>query len=465
MEGGAVLATLDLHDHVHLFKAYTELRMQENREVRIVLAKGNNTVNSRMATSGLSARVYANGSWGFASNPELTADAAGSVIRAATDNAMFLDAKVPQGRGPLPVVSSASDNDFSTAKPRLSQRELGDFVREVDEHLVRTYPRLASRTLSLYCLDMEKTLLTSDGSYAHSMIPRSTIGVSLSLETADGPVELSRTYGGFGQFEDVLTSPASMYAEMDEQYQHLARKAEGVFADAGAKTCVLDGDMVGLLAHEAIGHTTEADAVLNGSIASQYLNKEVASPLVTLVDCANTCMGRTLPVPVYIDDEGTRAEDAVIIDHGILRGYLHSKESASLLGFAPTGNARAFTFSDEPLIRMRNTAILPGTSSLAEIIESIDDGYYLVKSSNGQADFTSEFMFGITLGYEIKNGKLGRAIRDTTISGVAFDLLKTVSMVSSEMKWSRASWCGKKQQITVGMGGAALKCRVNIGGR
>ena len=99
------------------------------------------------------------------------------------------------------------------------------------------------------------------------------------------------------------------------------------------------------------------------------------------------------------------------------------------------------------------------------MISSIEDGYYLIRPSNGQADTTSEFMFGVVLGYEIKNGKLGRAILDTTISGLAFDVLKTVTMVSNDMKWLVSGMCGKKQPMPVGMGGPAIKCRVNIGGR
>jgi TldD protein len=90
----------------------------------------------------------------------------------------------------------------------------------------------------------------------------------------------------------------------------------------------------------------------------------------------------------------------------------------------------------------------------------------LKRATNGQADLTSEFMFGVNCGYEIRNGRLGRAIRDTTISGVAFDMLKTVTHVGDEFKWSGAGgWCGKKQPIAVGMGGPAIKCRVTIGGR
>ena len=143
---------------------------------------------------------------------------------------------------------------------------------------------------------------------------------------------------------------------------------------------------------------------------------------------------------------------------------MHNKESSVLFGVPPTGNARAYTFADEPLIRMRNTAILPGHDKLGDMIASIEDGYYLLRPSNGQADSTSEFMFGVTLGYEIKNGKLGRAITDTTISGVAFDMLKSVTMVSDEMNWTCAGMCGKKTLIPVGMGGPSIKCRVHLGG-
>ena len=144
---------------------------------------------------------------------------------------------------------------------------------------------------------------------------------------------------------------------------------------------------------------------------------------------------------------------------------MNSRETAEHFSMKPQGNARAYLFSDEPLIRMRNTAILPGTSSLEDMIASIDDGYFLTETNNGQADTTGEFMFGIGMGYEIKNGKLGRAIRDTTISGVAFDMLKTVDMLSSDMVWTCSGMCGKKQPMPVGMGGPAVKCKVTIGGR
>ncbi len=113
---------------------------------------------------------------------------------------------------------------------------------------------------------------------------------------------------------------------------------------------------------------------------------------------------------------------------------------------------------------MRNTAILPGTDRLDDMIASIDDGYYLIRPSNGQADSTSEFMFGVTLGYEIKTARLAGHKRYDYLR-VAFDMLKTVTMVSPDMKWLSSGMCGKKQPIPVGMGGPAIKCKVTIGGR
>ncbi len=433
--------------------------------MNITFVRGNNTLNSRSSTGGISARVYRSGSWGFASHPVLSAENVKAVLRAAADSALFLDSREKKNRGPLPADPTTSESDFSTTRPRRSQKELVEFVRELDDHIASAYPELAGRTVSLRCLDMEKRLLTADGSYARSMIPRSFIYVDLALIRAGQPVELFDVYGGLGQFEEQFSSPEELFEKIAGQHRHLVKKSEGVFADAGLKTCVLDADLAGILAHEAIGHTVEADIVRSGSAAGGRIGQEVAAPLITMIDYAHSYKGKNCPVPVLVDDEGTRAQDAVIIEKGVLKSYLHNKESAAHFKVAPTGNARAYQFSDEPLIRMRNTAILPGSSSLEEMIASVDDGYYLIRASNGQADSTSEFMFGVVLGYEIKQGRLRRAIKDTTISGVAFDMLKTVSMISGEMNWMSSGMCGKKQLIPVGMGGPALKCRVNLGGR
>ena len=447
------------------FSEYTELRYQKNSNLRISLLNGDIVANTRNRISGVSARVYAGGVWGFSASPDTAQEDVRTVIRAATRNAQFLDSRENRNAMPLAYGSARGYHDFSTTQQKAAPKEMTGFLREIDSYLKKSYPDINARSVTMANLDMEKALLTSEGSRAYSMIPRALLIVSLTLDKGDGPVDLFDVYGGFGQYEDNFGIAEDFSERLDQLYVKLKAKAEGIYPEAGEHDVIMDADLAGILAHEAIGHTTEADIVLGGSVAGDYLNKEVASPLVSLTDFAHTSLGRQCPVPVYVDDEGTEAEDVPIIENGVLKSYLFNKETALHFGFAPTGNARASEYSDEPLIRMRNTAILPGKDKLEDMISSIDHGYYLVRASNGQADTTSEFMFGVVMGYEIKNGKIGKALKNTTISGVAFEMLKTVSMVSDEMSWSCAGMCGKKQAIPVGMGGPAVKCRIKIGGK
>lgn len=455
----------DLSSYAELLSEYTELRVQENRSLGISMVNGDIMANSRSTVSGVSARAFSRGLWGFASTPIVDDENVRKTVEAAIGNANFLASREGRKIYGLPSRPGSRSIDLSTSRERMSQKDIILFMKEMDDRISEKFGRVVSRTLSLQLLDMEKSLITSDGASSYSMVPRSILYVSLTTETDGEPVELMDVHGGLGQIEDVFLDGETLYRKMDQHYEQLMKKAEGVYPETGMKECVLDADLAGILSHEAIGHTTEADIVRGGSVAGDNLGMQVASPLVTLVDFASQALGETCPVPVHIDDEGTLAEDAVIIEEGILKRFMHNKESAAHFGARPTGNARAYRFSDEPIIRMRNTAILPGESRLEDMIASVDDGYYLMKPSNGQADSTSEFMFGVVQGYEIKKGRLGRAIRDTTISGVAFDMLKTVTAVSDQMKWTCSGMCGKKQPIPVGMGGPAVQCMMNIGGK
>jgi TldD protein len=455
----------DLRTHAHLFDDYTELRVQQNRNVGLTMINGDLVRNARSVQGGVSARVAKDGFWGFCSTPEVDGASLERVVGRASTNAKVLAGRSSREGILLPTTQGAGDFGWEGSADRRSQKELIEFLEAIDAHILKTYPKLSSRLMALSNLDMQKTLLTSQGAEAYSMTPRSLIYIQMTMDSGGEPVDLMESYGGLGHFEDRFDDPSALFPTIAKQYEHLEAKANGIYADAGPKTCILDAELAGILAHEAIGHTTEADFVMGGSVAGQFMDKQVADPMITLVDFAHTALGDACPVPVHIDDEGTQALDCTIIDQGVLRHFMHNKESAGHFETAPTGNARAYQFSDEPLIRMRNTAILPGKSKIEEMIASVEDGYYLMKPGNGQADTTSEFMFAVTLGYEIKNGKLGRGLRDTTISGVAFDMLKTVSMLSDEMVWTGAGMCGKKQPIPVGMGGPALKCSVNLGGK
>lgn len=445
---------------------HTELRAQVNTARTVAMLSGNLVGNSRCEESGVSARVYKNGVYGFSSAAEYSDESIKKVIDAASDNASFLAKRVNFSKGPLPKIGGGHIEMDGNVKD-VEQKIYIDFIKEIDNYIAKKFPKLVSRAINLRCDSMEKLLRVNDGFDSYSLVPRSFIYVFMTAEANDGTnVELYKIFGGYGYFCDVFSTPDKLFAGIDKLYDDIMKKAEGVYADAGYKDVVMHPDLAGILAHEAVGHTVEADLVLGGSVAAHNLNKVVASDLITMVDFAHTFIdGSPAPLPVLVDDEGTPAEDAILIENGILKGYMNNRESAEHFGVKPQGNARAYLFSDEPLIRMRNTAILPGHDKLEDMIASIDDGYYLTGTNNGQADTTGEFMFGVCMGYEIKNGKIGRAIRDTTISGIAFDMLKTVDMLSDDMVWTCSGMCGKKQPMPVGMGGPAVKCKVTIGGR
>jgi len=445
--------------------AATELRAQVNRRRVAVCTMGNLTGNLRADEKGVCARVFKNGVYGFSSAAELSGEAAEKVLKEATLNADFMGTHVPRPqvrRAAVPSGAYTAPHDIRDNEQKLYV----DTARRLDEYLTSRYPDLVSHTVRAYEDSQEKLLVTSDGCDAHILAPRSYVYIFMTAQTPQGqPVELFEAVGGEGTFDVNFRTDDALHDAADRIYENLMKKREGVFADAGEKTVILGGIMTGMLSHEAVGHTVEADIVKGGSVAGHLLGQQVASEKVSLTDFAHTAFGARCPLPVFADDEGTLAADAPLIRDGILTGYMNSRESAAAYGRQPLGNARAWAFSDEPLIRMRNTAIHPGTDKLEDMIASVDDGYYLLSSTNGQADTTGEFMFGVSLGYEIKHGKLGRALLDTTVSGVAFDMLKTVDMVSDEVIWSSSGFCGKKQPMPVGMGGPALRCRIRIGGR
>lgn len=452
--------------HISQLSDYTEIRTQINNNYGISIVSGNLVENSRVTTSGVSARVYKNGVYGFSSVGEYNDESVKAVIKAAEENALFLDRRVNKNRPPL-YNSPITNYEDKTSIVDVPQKVILDFARELDEYIKNKYTDLSSRSVIIACDSNEKLLYVTTGSSSYSVSPRSCIYVSMTAQANDGSnidlfdiMDCSRGY-----FTQVFTTPDKLYEKVDKLYEKLMAKKEGVFSQAGVCDCIIDSSIAGMIAHEAVGHTVEADLVMAGSVAANKLNQQVASEKVTIIDFAHTAFGKQVPLPVYVDDEGTPCEDAVLIKDGILTGYMNNKESAVHFGMKPCGNARAYSYDDEPLIRMRNTAILPGTDKLEDMISSIDNGYYLTRTQNGQADTTGEFMFGITMGYEIKNGKLGRAIRDTTISGVAFETLKTVDMLSDELGWACSGYCGKKQPMAVSDGGPAVKCKINIGGR
>lgn len=462
-----------MYDLIHTYRdrlgEHTELRLHTNTESHLVMRNGSLVLNRTLKLAGTSARCYHRGRFGFSATPDLGSRGTDRVLKEAQANARLL-AGVAGGaedrEAPLPETGPGRGSfDYRSARQRFTDRERVDLVRGIDADLRTRHPRILALDLTLAGLAIEKAVVTSGGSESWSYVPRANLVVSMALRHQGEIVELAQVFGGFGEIEDHFADPRSLREELERLYLRLEEKALGVNPEAGVHDVILDSSVAGILAHEAIGHTCEADMVLGGSIAGSMLGRPVASEKLTLVDFMARAPDGEGSIAIHVDDEGTPCRDVTLIKDGILTGFLHSRETARILGAEPTGNARAFRFNDEPLVRMRNTAILPGEDKLEDMIASIDHGYFLVQPTNGQADATSEFMFGIGFGYEIKGGKLGRAIRDTTVSGVAFDMLKTVTHVSRDLTWSKGGMCGKKQPIPVGMGGPALACRIHVGGR
>jgi TldD protein len=443
---------------------YAEMREHEVRKVRKVMIDGNLTANTETSEGGVSARVYNKGYWGFASIPAMDTRSRDKVIRKAIDNArtMCRFGDKPQ----LELAGNAYQGEQGGVDhPTMSQQESIELMEAVDAHCKARYPGLKSTTVVLHEENHRKGFGTTNGGSGLNTINRAACYISMTAEDKHGkPVELMEIISDKGNLANLDLSMARLEPLLDELHRHLQAKCDAVPAKGGEHTIVLSPELAGMLAHEAMGHPCEADMVLSGSVTGNLVGQPVASELITMVDFAHSYNGRELMIPVYADDEGTEAVDAVLIENGIMKHFMSSRETAAKLGIRATGNARAYTFSDEPLVRMRNTAILPGNSTLEAMIGEVENGYYLMKTGNGQADSTTEFMFGIDLAYEIRNGKLGRAITDTTVSGTAINMLKTVDAVSNDMHWTCSGYCGKKQPMVVSMGGPAIRARAHLGG-
>ena len=443
---------------------YVEQRRHELRRTRLQMIDGHLAVNTRSAEGGVSARVYDGGYWGFAS----TSDAAGrdTVLERAQRNARAM-ARFGSERTALalPGGTQRGAPESSAARKTLSPAECVERLAELHGWCASRYPQLKSSRFVLHEEHHAKGLETSTGSAVLNTIARAAIGITLvALDDRGTPVELYEPVSGKGSLADLDLSVDALAPVLDRLHGHLQAKRHAVPARGGLHTVVLAPDLAGMLAHEAMGHPCEADLVLGGAVTGGLLGQRIASDLVTMVDFAHHFDGEELLIPVYADDEGTPALDAVLIERGVLKGFMSSRETAARLGIEPSGSARAYGPHDEPLVRMRNTAILPGVDRLDDMIAGVDDGYLLLNSMNGQADSTTEFMFGIALGYEIRGGKVGRAIRDTTLSGSALAVLASVDAVSADMRWTCSGYCGKKQPMIVSMGGPALRARAHLGG-
>lgn len=308
-------------------------------------------------------------------------------------------------------------------------------------------------------------IIRGDGERVADLRPLTRMNVSVVVERGGRRETGTHGLGGREGFERLLT-PEVWQAAADEALRQALLKLEAVAAPAGEMTVVLGAGWPGILLHEAIGHGLEGDFNRKKTSAfSGLMGQRVAAPGVTVVD-DGTLEGRRGSLTV--DDEGTPSSRTVMIEDGILTGYIQDRLNARLMGARPTGNGRRQSFAHAPMPRMTNTIMLGGQHSPDEMIGSVERGLYAVNFGGGQVDIVSgKFVFSASEAYLIEGGRIGAPVRGATLIGNGPDALTKVEMVGSDVALDPGiGTCGKNGQgVPVGVGQPTLKIRgLTVGG-
>ena len=309
-------------------------------------------------------------------------------------------------------------------------------------------------------------ILRADGESYRDVRP--LVRVNVSVVAGDGNRQESGSYGYGGRegFERFLDDRRTGSSAVDEAVRQALVNLEAVPAPAGEMDVVLGPGWPGVMLHEAVGHGLEGD--FNRKKTSAFaglMGQQVASKGVTVVDDGTMAQRRG---SLSIDDEGTPTSRTVLIEDGILVGYMQDRQNARLMGMAPTGNGRRESYAHVPMPRMTNTYMLAGDRDPAEIIASVKNGIYAVNFGGGQVDITSgKYVFNVTEAYRIENGKLGAPLKGAMLIGNGPTDLNRISMVGNDLKLDTGvGTCGKNGQgVPVGVGQPTLRMdRITVGG-
>jgi TldD protein len=332
-----------------------------------------------------------------------------------------------------------------------------DLLLEIDR-IARAYdPRITKVFASVACQQKIVLIATASGLVVGDILPLLRLSVSCIAE-AQGNRQMG-TYGGGGRVEFSFVHDAQRYAQYARE---AARQAivnlDAIDAPAGAMQVVLGPGWPGILLHEAIGHGLEGD--FNRKQVSAFsgrLGQKVASEAVTVID-DGTLPGRR--GSLNVDDEGTPTSRTVLIEQGILRGYLQDRLNARLMGMPLTGNGRRESYAHIVMPRMTNTFMLPGEHDPEEIIRSVERGLYAVNFGGGQVDITNgKFVFSASEAYLIEHGQITTPVKGATLIGNGPDALTRVSMVGNDLRLDEGvGTCGKDgQSVPVGVGLPTLR--------
>lgn len=445
---------------------YAELRVESLNRSSIEYKDGSVHNINKQIDEGASIRVLVDGAWGFVSTSDLDL----STLKASVKDAHSLAIGASKARRePIQLAEAQPEEDTVAAQFTKDPREVNprDKIRYA-ENLWREIKQLDKRmsavTVRLRDDVGTKYLVTSEGTQIETASGHVHLWSWLSGQ--EGPKLTGARYAcgstsqGWEYFDEEM--PPSVVA--NRLVQLVRHQLEGVPPKAGSFPCVLGGEVVGLLAHEALGHLAEADLTLQSAFAGK-IGQQVAPEGVYMIDDGTLPQG--FGSDKY-DDEGARTTRVQIIKNGILAQLLTDREYAKRTGLPITGNARAEDYRFSPMIRMRNTFFERGDMADDELFEGINFGYYCRSVAGGHAGLNASFQVGVQEAFEIIKGEIGRPVTDLSIAGIATEALKKISGVGKDSFHLGPGRCGKGQEALVGDGGPIMRFDqgpITIGGK
>ncbi len=440
---------------------YADLFFEYRSSASLSFEEGITRNAAKGVSMGVGVRVCKGEATGYAHTEDLSFE---SMKRAAETASKIADAK--SGLSPATLVERILPrrydlDHFTVDLPGLGKREL---LERAQAAALAADPRVTKFEASYSEEIREILIVTSDGITAFDQQPMLRFGCRAVVEVGDKR-ESGRSGGGgrvtLGYFD--LLSPEHHAREAVRQATVLL---EAEAAPAGQMEVVLSPGDSGILLHEAVGHGLEADFNRKGtSNYSGRIGQVVASELCSVVDDASLLQGRG---SINVDDEGHVPDKQVLIENGVLRGFMQDRLSARHFDVRASGNGRRESFADVPLPRMTNTILLAGPHDPEEIIRSVKKGVYARTFGGGQVDIANgDFVFSLTESYLIEDGKLTAPLKGVNLIGNGPETLGGVTMLGHDLTISDGNWtCGKAgQSVPVGVGCPTVKlARVTVGG-
>ena len=418
---------------------------------------------TRSIRQGVGVRVNAAERTGYAYTDEISV--------AAIERAARTAAAIAQSAGsdePIAVVTETPRRDLYPLAAPTVDATVADktALLEQADAVARAYDRRIREVQAAFVDEYKIVMIAaSDGRIVGDVQPLSRFGV-VCIADADGNRQSARAGGGGRIDLDAYVGTRSPESFANDAARQAVLLLDAVEAPSGAMEVVLGHGWPGILLHEAVGHGLEADFNRKKTSAfSGLIGKRVASELCTIVD-DGTLEGRR--GSLNVDDEGHDTSRTVLIERGVLRGYINDRLNAGLLGDARTGNGRRESYQHIPMPRMTNTFMLAGEDDPDEIIRSVSRGIYAVQFGGGQVDITSgKFVFSASEAYLIEDGKVTAPVRGATLIGNGPDALTKVTAVGNDMEIdSGVGVCGKDgQSVPVGVGMPTIKIgEMTVGG-